>query len=136
MLCAGARERRTAVLKKLLEERALFSVDVATTPPKGADLSGFRANFAAYTVTLLSRGATVRFLRARNREGWDVYINPYADGRNAGYILVDLDHADPQTLQTMEAHGLRGAPDQPHPSPGLDSKVVAAAGFILRYFLL
>ena len=58
-----------------------------------------------WTATLLTQGATVRFLRAQNREGWDVYLHPYADGRNAGYILVDLDHADPQILHTMEAQG-------------------------------
>jgi hypothetical protein len=38
--------------------------------------------------------STVPFLRIRNREGCDVYIQPYADNRNAGYILVDLDQTD------------------------------------------
>jgi hypothetical protein len=37
--------------------------------------------------------ATIRFLRVRNPEGCDVYIQPYAANRNAGYILVDLDRA-------------------------------------------
>ena len=35
--------------------------------------------------------ATVRFLRFRNREGYDVYFRPYAGDHNAGYILLDLD---------------------------------------------
>src|SRR5579872_3146135 len=40
--------------------------------------------------TDLLNPATVRFLRIRNREGCDVYIWPYAENQNAGYILLDL----------------------------------------------
>ena len=39
--------------------------------------------------------ATIRFLRIRNGEGCDVFIQPYAGNQNAGYILVDLDRAGP-----------------------------------------
>jgi type 1 glutamine amidotransferase len=42
----------TPVLKKLLEETGLFAVDVATTAPKGQDMSGFRPTFAAYNVVI------------------------------------------------------------------------------------
>ena len=42
----------TPVLKKLLEETKLFTVDVATTPPKGQDNSGFKPDFAAYAVVV------------------------------------------------------------------------------------
>ena len=42
----------TPVLKKLLEETGLFSVDVATSPPRHADMSGFKPNFAAYDVVI------------------------------------------------------------------------------------
>ena len=42
----------TPVLKKLLEETGLFTVDVATSPPKGGDMSGFQPNFAAYNVVV------------------------------------------------------------------------------------
>jgi len=42
----------TPVLKKILEETGLFEVDVATSPPKGADMSGFKPNFAAYDVVV------------------------------------------------------------------------------------
>lgn len=58
-----------------------------------------------WTATQLVNLATVRFLRARNREGCDVYIQPYTEDRNAGYILVDLDHASPAVLETMRANG-------------------------------
>lgn len=58
-----------------------------------------------WTAEQLSSAATVRFLRVRNCEGCDVYVQPYAGNQNAGYILVDLDHARPTTIATMHAHG-------------------------------
>ncbi len=42
----------TPVLKKILENSGRFSVDVATTPPQGADMSGFKPDFAAYAVVV------------------------------------------------------------------------------------
>jgi len=42
----------TPVLKKVLEETKLFTVDVATSPPKGEDMSGFKPDFAAYDVVV------------------------------------------------------------------------------------
>lgn len=42
----------TPVLKVLLEETKLFTVDVATSPPKGEDVSGFKPDFAAYDVVV------------------------------------------------------------------------------------
>jgi type 1 glutamine amidotransferase len=42
----------TPVLKKVLEETGLFTVDVATSPPKGGDMSTFKPNFAAYKVVV------------------------------------------------------------------------------------
>ena len=47
-------QQTTPVLKKLLEETGLFTVDVATSPPKGADMSGFKPDFARYTVIVLN----------------------------------------------------------------------------------
>lgn len=58
-----------------------------------------------WTATQLVSPATVRFLRARNREGCDIYLQPYAGDRNAGYVLVDLDHARPGVLADMQANG-------------------------------
>ncbi len=49
--------------------------------------------------------ATIRFLRLRNREGCDIYLHPYAGQRNAGYILLDLDTANPAVLETMRRDG-------------------------------
>jgi hypothetical protein len=59
-----------------------------------------------WTSTQLGHAATVRFLRVRNREGCDIYVQPYtAPDRNAGYILVDLDHTNPAVIESMRANG-------------------------------
>ena len=58
-----------------------------------------------WTAAQLVRAATIRFLRVRNSEGCDVYIQPYAGDQNAGYILVDLDRADPVVVELMRANG-------------------------------
>jgi len=42
----------TPVLKKVLEDTGLFSVDVATSPAKGEDMSDFKPDFAAYDVVV------------------------------------------------------------------------------------
>jgi uncharacterized protein len=44
----------TPVLKRLLEATKLFTVDVATSPAKGADMSGFKPDFAAYSAVVLN----------------------------------------------------------------------------------
>jgi hypothetical protein len=58
-----------------------------------------------WTASQLHGQPIVRFLRARNRAGYDVYFRPYARRQNAGYILLDLDHAESAVLDTMRAHG-------------------------------
>src|SRR5260370_8611520 len=40
----------TPILKKILEDSGKFQVDVATSPPQAADMSGFNQNFSAYNV--------------------------------------------------------------------------------------
>lgn len=59
-----------------------------------------------WTAAQVAQESTVRFLRIRNREGCDVYVQPYADNRNAGYILLDLDHTDAAAaLERMRVNG-------------------------------
>ena len=48
----------------------------------------------------LVRGSTVRFLRACNCLGYDVYLLPYAEDCNPGYILLDLDRASSGILKS------------------------------------
>lgn len=42
----------TPILKQLMEETGMFSVDVATSPPKKQDMSGFKPKFAPYDVVV------------------------------------------------------------------------------------
>ncbi|MCW5978767.1 MAG: hypothetical protein KIT09_11850 [Bryobacteraceae bacterium] len=58
-----------------------------------------------WTAGELGNPAIVRFLRARNREGGEIYVHPYAGDGNAGYILIDLDQAAPTVIETMRVHG-------------------------------
>jgi hypothetical protein len=58
-----------------------------------------------WTADQLLHLATIRFLRARNREGCDIYVQPYSQDHNAGYILVDLDRAEPTIIAAMAAQG-------------------------------
>lgn len=58
-----------------------------------------------WSAVQLTRGAMVAFLRLRNREGYDIFFHPFAGPRNAGYILVDLDRAADQIIETMRANG-------------------------------
>jgi|SRR5579872_867260 len=58
-----------------------------------------------WTATQLVHPATIGFLRIRNCEGCDVYVQPYAGNQNAGYILVDLDRAYPMVMEAMRANG-------------------------------
>jgi hypothetical protein len=59
-----------------------------------------------WTAPQLGYAPAVRFLRMRNREGCDIYIQPYASqDRNAGYILVDLDRTNLAVIESMRANG-------------------------------
>jgi hypothetical protein len=58
-----------------------------------------------WTASQILEPATLRFLRIRNREGYDVYFRPYAGDHNAGYLLLDLDHPVPGTLAALRAQG-------------------------------
>jgi RepB DNA-primase from phage plasmid len=49
--------------------------------------------------------ANIRFLRIRNREGFDVFIHPDNFDQNAGYVLLDLDYPVPGVLHRMRDHG-------------------------------
>jgi hypothetical protein len=58
-----------------------------------------------WDVDQLARGSVLRLLRARNGQGFNIYLLPYAEYGNAGYILLDLDHATADVLPRMRAQG-------------------------------
>jgi type 1 glutamine amidotransferase len=45
-------QQTTPLLKRALESSGLFTVEVATSPPQGSDLSGFKPDFASYDVVV------------------------------------------------------------------------------------
>jgi type 1 glutamine amidotransferase len=47
-------QETTPLLQPMLEETGLFTVDVATSPPKGEDVSQFKPDFAAYDVVVMN----------------------------------------------------------------------------------
>jgi hypothetical protein len=57
-----------------------------------------------WTAAQLLDPATVRFLRARNREGCDVYFRPHSGTDSAGYLLLDFD-GGPCPLASMRVAG-------------------------------
>ena len=58
-----------------------------------------------WTATQLLQPATLRFLRLRNRQGYDVFFRPFAGSLNAGYILIDLDSPPPAVVAAMRRQG-------------------------------
>ena len=96
----------TPVLKKALESSGKFQVDVATSPPKGADMSGFKPNFAAYKVVLSNYsdfGGGVQW-PAETQAAFETFV------RNGGGFVCyhAADNAFPQWAAYNEMIGLGG----------------------------
>jgi type 1 glutamine amidotransferase len=83
----------TPHLKKLLEETGLFSVDVATAPAKGGDMSAFKPQFGKYRVIVSNY----------NGEPWsaetsEAFVKFVRDG--GGFVSVHAaDNSFPQWLE-------------------------------------
>jgi len=92
----------TPVLKRLLEETGRFEVEVATTPPQGADLGSFQPNFAAYRLVVSNY----------NGDPWsDVAQKAFEKYMRAGGGLVvyhAADNAFPQWTSWNEMIALGG----------------------------
>ena len=90
----AVRRQLAAMPSKFYLIRLIHSVERKPAPAK-----------CLWTRVELVRDEVVRSLRADNRLGFNVYLWPYAERRNAGYIFLDLDHARPDILQDMRIHG-------------------------------
>jgi hypothetical protein len=88
------RRQLAAMPNKLYLIRMIHSVERKPVPAK-----------SLWTAEELARDCVVRSLRTNNRRGFNVYLWPYAERRNAGYIFLDFDHARPNLLQDMRIHG-------------------------------
>jgi hypothetical protein len=58
-----------------------------------------------WTAEQLLQPATIRFLRARNRDGFDIFLRPDAWDQNPGYILVGLERADSNVVDRKRREG-------------------------------
>jgi type 1 glutamine amidotransferase len=92
----------TPVLKKQLEETKLFTVDIATSPAKGADMSGFKPDFAAYDVVVLNYNGD-SWAPAAN-EAFAKYV------RNGGGVVIyhAADNAFPEWKEFNEMIAVGG----------------------------
>lgn len=94
------------IIRTALEDTGLFTVDEATTPPAGGDLSGFTPDFAAYNVIVLDY----------NGDDWPestrkAFVDYVANG--GGVVVVHAaNNAFPEWPEYNEIIGLGGWGDR------------------------
>ena len=94
--------KSSPVVKKILEETGLFIVEVVTTPPKGADFSGFAPSWSDYAaVVMLYEGDD---LPAATQAAFVDYMR-----KGGGLVAIhDSDNAFPQWEEFNEMIGVGG----------------------------
>ncbi|NLH17220.1 MAG: hypothetical protein GX455_11630, partial [Phycisphaerae bacterium] len=92
----------TPVLKEIIEETGLFTVDVATTPPQGQPMESFKPDFAQYHVIVANY--TGDDWPKATRDAFEQYMN------NGGGLVVihAADNAFPNWPEWNEMIGLGG----------------------------
>jgi type 1 glutamine amidotransferase len=92
----------TPIMKKILEETGLFTVDVATSPDKNEDMSSFKPEFAKYDVVLLNY----------NGKAWPEATNQafldYVKGGGGVVVVHAADNAFGNWKEYNEIIGLGG----------------------------
>jgi hypothetical protein len=94
--------KSSPLVKKYLEQTGLFTVDVATTPPRGADMSGFHPDFSPYAaVVVIYEGDE---WPAATKSAFIDYM------KNGGGLVVlhDSDNAFPYWPEWNEMIGIGG----------------------------
>src|SRR5262245_4335539 len=92
----------TPALKQILEETGLFEVEVATTPPSGGAMSGFKPNFAAYRVIVSNYNGEP--WSKQTQEAFEQYVR---DG--GGFVSVHAaDNSFPEWSAYNEMIGVGG----------------------------
>lgn len=99
-------QQTSPVIKKVLEETELFDVTVATTPPKGADMSSFTPDFSQYAVVVSNYsdfGGGGQWPDA-TRKAFEDYVR-----NGGGFVTVHAaDNAFPQWLEYNKMIALGG----------------------------
>jgi len=85
-------QQTTPELKAILEENGLATVEVATAPAKGADISAFKPDFAAYQVVVSNYNGAL--WPDATREAFEKYVSG-----GGGFVSV---HAANNFLPRME----------------------------------
>jgi hypothetical protein len=98
----------TPVLKKELEETNLFTVDVVTAPPKGADFSTFKPDWNKYQVIVWNYDAPNERWPQALKDSFDQYVK-----NGGGVVLIHAaDNAFGSWDQFNEMEGVGGWRDR------------------------
>jgi type 1 glutamine amidotransferase len=90
------------VLREILEDAKIFTVDVATSPGKGEDLSAFKPDFAAYQVVVSNYNGPLWPPAAQ--EAFEKFVN-----EGGGFVSVHAgDNSFPEWKAYNEMIGLGG----------------------------
>ena len=90
------------ILKRLLEETKLFTVDVATSPDKGQDMSGFQPKFALYDVVVTN------YTGAEWPEATKTALDKYVSGGGGLVVYHAADNAFAKWKEYNEMIALGG----------------------------
>jgi uncharacterized protein len=98
----------TRVLRKVLDETALFDVEVVTAPPAGASFAAFTPDFATYRAVVLNYDAPDERWPARLKTAFEQYV------RNGGGVVSvhAADNAFPGWTAFNEMIGVGGWRDR------------------------
>ena len=95
-------KKTTPVLKKVIEETGLFSVDVATSAGKGQAMSGFRPSFSAYRVVVSNYNGD-----SWPKETREAFVNYVKSG--GGFVSVHAaNNSFPDWMEYNQIIGLGG----------------------------
>lgn len=97
-------QETTPYLKKMLDEAAIFQVDVVTAPPAGADFSGFKPNFRNYQVVV----ANYDVPDERWPDSWKAEFESYISGGGGLVAVHAADNAFPKWAAYNKMIGIGG----------------------------
>lgn len=94
----------TPLLKRVLDETGLFTVDVVTAPPAGADFAGFDPHFARYSAIVLNYDAPDDRWPSALKASFEDFIR-----KGGGLVVVHAaDNAFPEWPAFNEMIGIGG----------------------------
>ena len=93
----------TPVLREMMEKCGRFSVDVATCPPRGKDMSGYLPEFAKYDVVVVNNGNNADSWSQEAEQAFERFVEN--GGGVVSYHAADNAWADWQAWNEMIAIG-------------------------------